>query len=572
MTPILPTNLPKLPEPGAPLQAGSARRERTAPSNFRDEWQGARAAGREADRPSRTDARRGPDRRDRDQDRDHREDDLLDRSDEAAFGPRSDASVAEPRDSGSDRYDTAADRDAASDAGSDADRGANAGSRAEGDADARVRGAAEAASDAAVLPEAPLVASQAGTAATDDTARSAFVVAAGGMTGSTGRAAEPDALAARSGLEQPAVPANPASVPVAAAQSVEDADAARAQQQVSETRSAAATPADGSRVASGDDAFADSRSGAAHAAGEPGSKSASKSATKGATAPTSNDPLARLVEDARLVMQRTAATTGGTAVAARLGEVEGAIARDNISASAARGEVRLEPGAAEAATAQPANGVAGELVQQGAPRGAGTTTASLTTGQSLPGMATADTAALEGEPHPSAQLAARGAALLANQRGGAITMRLEPSALGQLRIDLRVTQGAVLADFTAASHEARLLLEANLGMLRERLESQGLAVERITVHAGRGTEAAAQSSPQNGHDARQEGADARSDRGERSGTRQDAAGGESRGRRDGEPRGDRGHTDVQRQGATRGFADTLSGETAQRTEPMRRAG
>ncbi len=132
---------------------------------------------------------------------------------------------------------------------------------------------------------------------------------------------------------------------------------------------------------------------------------------------------------------------------------------------------------------------------------------------------------------PAAQLAAKGLGILANQRGGAITMRLEPPALGQLRIQLQVSQGAVVADFTAATAEARALLEANLGMLRERLESQGLSVERITIHGARSADAAAQSSG----DQRQDqggNADARDRGGER---RQDAAGGESRGRRDREP-------------------------------------
>jgi flagellar hook-length control protein FliK len=132
---------------------------------------------------------------------------------------------------------------------------------------------------------------------------------------------------------------------------------------------------------------------------------------------------------------------------------------------------------------------------------------------------------------PGAQLAAKGLGILANQRGGAITMRLEPPALGQLRIELQVSQGAVVADFTAATAEARALLEANLGMLRERLESQGLSVERITIHGARTAEAATQSSG----DQRQEqggNADARDRGGER---RQDAAGGESRGRRDRDP-------------------------------------
>jgi flagellar hook-length control protein FliK len=153
-------------------------------------------------------------------------------------------------------------------------------------------------------------------------------------------------------------------------------------------------------------------------------------------------------------------------------------------------------------------------------------------------------------------------------------MRLEPPALGQLRIELQIHQGAVVADFTAATPEARVLLEANLGMLRERLESQGLSVERISVHGGRGTESTAPVAAHAGGDARQEGADARSDRsdrGDRSGTRQDAAGGESRGRRDGDARAGRDRTDSGRQGGTRGFAAALSGVTAQRTEPMRRA-
>jgi hypothetical protein len=119
------------------------------------------------------------------------------------------------------------------------------------------------------------------------------------------------------------------------------------------------------------------------------------------------------------------------------------------------------------------------------------------------------------------------------------------------------------------------LLEANLGMLRERLESQGLSVERISVHGGRGTESTAAVAAPAGSDARQDGAGARSDsgdRGDRSNTRQDAAGGESRGRRDGDARAQRDRTDAAREGVSRGFAAALHGETARRTEPMRRAG
>jgi hypothetical protein len=84
------------------------------------------------------------------------------------------------------------------------------------------------------------------------------------------------------------------------------------------------------------------------------------------------------------------------------------------------------------------------------------------------------------------------------------------------------------------------LLEANLGMLRERLESQGLTVERMSVHGGnRGTETAPATPSQSG-DPRQDtngnASDGR-DRGDRSGDRQDAAGGESRGRNDTDEQG-----------------------------------
>jgi hypothetical protein len=112
-------------------------------------------------------------------------------------------------------------------------------------------------------------------------------------------------------------------------------------------------------------------------------------------------------------------------------------------------------------------------------------------------------------------------------------------------------------------------------MLRERLESQGLSVERISVHGGRGTESSAPVAAPAGSDARQDGASARSDggeRGDRSNARQDAAGGESRGRRDGDARAQRDRMDAARSGEPRGFAAALDGERALRTEPMRRAG
>lgn len=290
------------------------------------------------------------------------------------------------------------------------------------------------------------------------------------------------------------------------------------------------------------------------------------------------DPLAKLIESARIVVERgvvdqKGASASAQAIAGRLNEVEVSVARDRIAKTLGGGQPEQQDGVTQAASTQTAasnaNGAAmPNAIQPGAvsslPIGAETAD-----GMPMPAPAT------DIEAHPSAQLAAKGVAILGNQRGGAITMRLEPPALGQLRIELNISQGAVVADFTTATPEARVLLEANLGMLRERLESQGLTVERISVHGGRGTESAAPATASGGSDARQEGAGARSDggdRGDRSGTRQDAAGGESRGRRDSDARAQRDRTDAARQGDTRGFAAALHGETALRTEPMRRAG
>jgi flagellar hook-length control protein FliK len=361
---------------------------------------------------------------------------------------------------------------------------------------------------------------------------------------------------------------------------------------VAEAGPDAAAPASSSvqTTSSASAARADERSApASTAAAQPGSNSVRS---------PGNDPLARLLDQAQVVIERSQSAPVADAVAGRLAEVESTIARARVAQALDEGRVtmtatdeasttRPAPAAAVAegsaaspdigtASSQPTTGREGSVPQQIGSGGAGQGVFGPSdAGTAFSGPAADLASAGDGEPHPAAQLAAKGVGLLANQRGGAITMRLEPPALGALRIELMVRHGAVVADFTAATPEARVLLEANLGMLRERLESQGLSVERISVHGGRGTESAAPVAAQGGGDARQDGASARSDsgdRGERSGTRQDAAGGESRGRRDGEPRGGRERTDAQRQDTPRGFAAALSGVTAQRTEPMRRAG
>jgi flagellar hook-length control protein FliK len=111
----------------------------------------------------------------------------------------------------------------------------------------------------------------------------------------------------------------------------------------------------------------------------------------------------------------------------------------------------------------------------------------------------------------------RSLSALVNQRGGVMTMRLDPPELGQLRIQMHLGRGVVSADFHAATAPARALLEKHLSVLRSALEAQGLTVERLSVHVTTsGTNAAGAEAQDQG------GAGAETDR--------DAAGEESRGR------------------------------------------
>ncbi|MCH8345082.1 MAG: flagellar hook-length control protein FliK [Planctomycetes bacterium] len=119
----------------------------------------------------------------------------------------------------------------------------------------------------------------------------------------------------------------------------------------------------------------------------------------------------------------------------------------------------------------------------------------------------------------------RGLSAMLNQRGGVMTMRLQPPQLGELRVQMTIARGVVTAQFHAATPQAHALLEQSLAVLRSALEANGLTVERLTVHLMQTTNAQA---------TRQEAADEQS---QSSRHHSDAGEGRSRGRRDddGEP-------------------------------------
>ncbi len=114
----------------------------------------------------------------------------------------------------------------------------------------------------------------------------------------------------------------------------------------------------------------------------------------------------------------------------------------------------------------------------------------------------------------------RGLTAMVNQRGGSMTMRLDPPELGQLRVQMTITRGVVTAQFTATTPQAHALLEKNMATLRVALENQGLTVERLNV-----------SSSQSGSSQQQAMNDQTSERNQQH-HRHDAGGEHSRGRRE----------------------------------------
>ncbi|GAB4382830.1 MAG: hypothetical protein Kow0022_01240 [Phycisphaerales bacterium] len=65
--------------------------------------------------------------------------------------------------------------------------------------------------------------------------------------------------------------------------------------------------------------------------------------------------------------------------------------------------------------------------------------------------------------------------------GGRLTLRLSPRALGDVRVDVHVRNGAAAAIFRTENESARDLLQHHLDALRSALEQRGIRVERLEV-------------------------------------------------------------------------------------------
>lgn len=97
--------------------------------------------------------------------------------------------------------------------------------------------------------------------------------------------------------------------------------------------------------------------------------------------------------------------------------------------------------------------------------------------------------------------ALRGLSAALRNGGGTVTIRLNPDALGALRVEVSREAAKVTATFTPQTPQARDLLMQHSESLRSALEARGLEVERIVIHPPameRGMDVA----PQDGHSAR----------------------------------------------------------------------
>lgn len=159
---------------------------------------------------------------------------------------------------------------------------------------------------------------------------------------------------------------------------------------------------------------------------------------------------------------------------------------------------------------------------------------------------------------PARMLAARGLTALASQKGGSITMRLDPPMLGELTIRMTVTKGVVEASMQTATNAARVILERGADQLRTSLEARGLSVERLSIHgpAHQSETSGARADGGREDGARGQGTENNDER------REDAAGEESRGRSDRDDSSAKQHAPTDESFSTMIDATTLSEEAA----------
>jgi hypothetical protein len=101
-----------------------------------------------------------------------------------------------------------------------------------------------------------------------------------------------------------------------------------------------------------------------------------------------------------------------------------------------------------------------------------------------PSLARFDAPAADATPQQMQALSAqaeRGLAAALNQRTGAVTVRLNPESLGQIKVQVQVAQGAITAAFEVTSPKTRDLFNKSLHTLRQTLRDKGLNVQDVKI-------------------------------------------------------------------------------------------
>jgi flagellar hook-length control protein FliK len=133
---------------------------------------------------------------------------------------------------------------------------------------------------------------------------------------------------------------------------------------------------------------------------------------------------------------------------------------------------------------------------------------------------------------------------MVNQRGGTLSMKLDPPDLGTLRVQMSIARGVVNAQFHTETSQATEVIKQSMPALRSALESQGLQVDKLQVHGP------PPGDQQNAANADGQGQDAQAR------SQQDAADGQSRGRREHHPAADQPST--WREADSRTFDDLMA--------------
>ena len=101
-----------------------------------------------------------------------------------------------------------------------------------------------------------------------------------------------------------------------------------------------------------------------------------------------------------------------------------------------------------------------------------------------PPLPAAPTAPVEtSEDSANVARVARGLQSALNQRGGVVTLRLQPPEMGLVRVRMTMSEGAVRVQISAENDGVKTLLNRQLSQLRYALQGHGLNVEQLDVQS-----------------------------------------------------------------------------------------